>query len=203
MALLKYISRQFGKPTGVGGTLSTFVMNIMNQPQYKTLLRNININHNDVILDVGFGNGYLIKRILMQNPQLVAGVEISDDMIKNVSKNNKKAIVNNQLNLLKANVENMPFTNNYFDKIYTVNTIYFWQDINKGLSEIYRTLKSDGKFYNLIYTKEWLDKIPYTQQGFNKYTLDSLLQIMLNNKFKISNIIDIKAKASMCIIATK
>lgn len=42
MNITKYISKQFGKPTGIGGNISTFIMNLMNQPQYRGIINNLN-----------------------------------------------------------------------------------------------------------------------------------------------------------------
>ena len=56
----------------------------------------------------------------------------------------------------------------------SINTIYFWNDTVKGLSEIRRTLKNGKSFYNIVYTKEYLDTIKYTQIGYKKFELNEL-----------------------------
>jgi hypothetical protein len=43
------------------GKISTKTMNIINQEQYTSVLENLNLVSNDIIMDIGFGNGYLIK----------------------------------------------------------------------------------------------------------------------------------------------
>jgi hypothetical protein len=56
---VKYVGINFANPAGIGGRISTGIMNIINQKQYKAVLDNIRLEQNNCILDIGFGNGYL------------------------------------------------------------------------------------------------------------------------------------------------
>ena len=199
--LTKYIARQFGKPTGIGGILSTFIMNNLNRKQYKAVLGNIDVQANDAILDIGFGNGYMIKRLLKKNPKKMYGIEISQDMLTKVSRKNSSALSAERLDLQQADIKDLPYENSLFDKIYTINTLYFWSDTDKSFSEIKRTLKPDGIFMNVIYTKEWLDKILYTQYGFSKYSVEQIVDMTENSGLKVIQIIEIQPNVSFCIIA--
>ena len=60
---IEYVGNNFRNPNGIGGKITTKIMNIMNQKQYKAVLDNINLENNDILLDIGFGNGYLIKKL--------------------------------------------------------------------------------------------------------------------------------------------
>ena len=201
MSITKYISEQFGNPTGVGGAISTFIMNVMNQTQYKGIINNLNCSENDRILDIGFGNGYLINNLAKKNEGNFYGIEISDDMIKTGHRRNNKLIQQERVHLVKGNVMDIPFEDDFFDKIYTVNTVYFWEDLDKSLLEIKRVLKPNGIFINAIYSKEWLDKIKYTQHGFSKYSPSELVEITSSNGLNILKVTETKKNISYCIIA--
>ena len=54
---IEYVGNNFRNPNGIGGKITTKIMNIMNQKQYKAVLDNLNLKNNDVLLDIGFGNG--------------------------------------------------------------------------------------------------------------------------------------------------
>ena len=204
MALIfKYIARQFGNPAGFGGKISTFIMNCLNRKQYNAVAENINIRETDTILDIGFGNGFLIRRLSNKVFQKMYGIEISPDMLNTAMRKSQKKIEQGKMELMLANVQNLPFENASIDKAYTVNTVYFWQDINKGFSEIKRTLKPNGLFLNVMYSKEWLDKLPPTQYGFSKYTIEQIEKITIENGLKIERIFEIQRKKSFCIIARK
>ena len=164
---IRYVGSNFGNPNGIGGKISTKIMNILNQNQYKVILEKIELKPNNNILDIGFGNGYLIKKLFEKNiPINIYGIEISKDMLNSVSQKNKINIKEGRLKLFLEDISKTSFEENVFDKIYTVNTIYFWNELEKCFSEIKRTLKPNGIFLNVIYTKEYLNKIVYTKYGF-------------------------------------
>jgi ubiquinone/menaquinone biosynthesis C-methylase UbiE len=199
---IKYVGKNFGNPNGIGGIISTKIMNIINQKQYKSVLKNIHTEPNQNILDIGFGNGYLINKLLKQNiPIKIYGIEISNDMIHKVENKNRKYIENGTLKLILENISKTSFENNLFNKIYTINTIYFWKELDKCFAEIKRIIKSDGIFMNVIYTKEFMDKIIYTKYGFNKYTVEEIENITKDNGMKIIKTIEIKKNKSYCIIS--
>jgi ubiquinone/menaquinone biosynthesis C-methylase UbiE len=199
---IKYVAKNFRNPYGVGGKVSTKIMNIMNQNQYKAVLKNIHLKPNDIVLDIGFGNGYLIKKLFEQNNNIkIFGIEISIDMLNKVTKENKQNIENGVLKLFLENISKTSFGENLFDKIYTVNTIYFWNELDKCFSEIKRVLKQDGIFINAIYTKEYLDKTIFSKYGFNKYTLEEVKNITEKYGLRIVGIIEIKKNESYCIIS--
>jgi ubiquinone/menaquinone biosynthesis C-methylase UbiE len=63
-----------------------------------------------------------------------------------------------------------------FDAVTSVNTIYFWSDTIKGLSEIKRVLKGNGIFVCAVYSQEWLKRVSYTKKvvKFFSKVLDNL-----------------------------
>jgi len=199
---IKYVGGNFGNPNGFAGKISTKLMNIINKRQYKAILDNINLEQNDILLDIGFGNGYFINKLFKKNiPINIYGIEISNDMIKNVSKKYKKYIENGLLKLSLENIVNTSFENETFNKIYTINTIYFWNKLEKCFSEIKRILKPKGIFLNAIYTKEYLDNIIYTKYGFNKYSIKDIIKITEENGMKINKIVEIKENKIYCIVS--
>jgi len=108
--LIKYIGSNFAKPNGIGGSITTKIMNRMNQKQYNTLLKKIKLQPNIAILDVGFGNGYLINKLLEQSiPIKLFGIDISKDMVDYVSLKNKHYLDNDSLNLSLENISDTYF----------------------------------------------------------------------------------------------
>ena len=201
--LSKYIAQQFEKPTGICGVLLTSIMNWQNRQQYESVSDNINIQANDTILDVGFGNGHMIKKLLRHNPKKIFGIDISKDMLARVGRKYASSIASGLLDVQLADIKNLPFTDSSFDKIYTINTLYFWTDTVSSFSEIKRTLKPDGIFLNVLYVKEFLDKISHTRYGYSKYTIEQITDMTKKSGLKVTRIIEIQPNASFCIIAKK
>lgn len=201
--LAKYIAKQFGYPSGFGGAIVHFIMNKQNAQQYEAVLENIHIQPTEIVLDIGFGNGYLIKMLLKHNPHRVYGVEVSPDMLNRVGSKLKHFISKGKLILCLANVNRLPYNDTFFDKISTVNTLYFWDDAEVCFAEIRRTLKPCGIFINVFYTKELLDKIHHTQYMYSKYSVSQVIEMTIKSGLKIKQIIELQKNISYCIIAEK
>lgn len=201
--VFQYIARQFGKPTGFGGKVSTFIMNCMNKELYRAVENNLDIRPADAILDIGFGNGYLIRRLTKHNLQKLYGVEISADMLNITAEKSKLAIEEGRIELSLADVQQLPYSSNSIDKAYTVNTVYFWNDVDKSFAEIRRVLKPGGVFLNVIYLKEWMDKLPVTQYGFTKYGVEEISEVTVRNRLKVEKIVEIQSGRAICVIASK
>ncbi|QQO08751.1 class I SAM-dependent methyltransferase [Breznakiella homolactica] len=197
---IKYVAEQFARPEGIGGTVSTFIMNRMNRKQYQAVSGNIHIKPDETILDIGFGNGYMIKKLNELRPRRIYGIEISEDMVR---KGRKKFMDAANVTVLKADIAELPMEDRTIDKIYTINTCYFWNDAGKSFSEIKRVLRENGLFLNAFYTKNWLDTLEYTNHGFKKYTLEELAEMTGRYGFRVKDIIEISTEKSYCIVAEK
>lgn len=179
-----YWASQCGNPKGVIGRVMTWAMNRANKVMYYGIIENMKPSEDMKILDIGFGNGYLEKLIYSESKCSIHGIDISEDMVKIASENNKKGIVNGDIHLCVGDCCNLIFENNSFDIVVTMNTIYFWNDTIQGLQEIYRVLKENGVFYNAVLTKESLDKVFYTKNGFKKFELNEYVEMGKQVGFK-------------------
>ena len=169
------ISRQFGNPKGFIGRICCKIMNVINRRMYKSVVNEITADATSNILDVGYGNGYLLSKLYKKFKCSIYGIEVSPDAAKLACKRNKKAVKAGKIKLILADCCNMPFKGEEFDFVTTVNTAYFWEDTEKGLAEIYRVLRSGGIFFNAVYKKEWLQKLSYTKEGFKFFTEEDFI----------------------------
>ena len=197
------IGRQFSNPHGFVGAVCCKIMNAINNKMYKSVANEIIADENATILDVGYGNGYLLKKIFKKCRCNLYGVEVSTDAEKLALKRNKKGIKTGKIKLLRADCCNMPFEAETFDCVATVNTIYFWEDTDKGLTEIYRTLKSGGKFYNVVYSKEWLQNLPYTKEKFKFFDKEDYIRLGERAGFTEVQIKEIKEDKNFLVVFTK
>ena len=170
MKLIEYIGSQFGNPKGIIGKICCVIMNAINQKMYTEVSDMVLKNSCIDILDVGFGNGYL-EKILSKHPGvMMKGIDISEDMIVSATKRNKKAVEQGRVVLSLGDCCNLDFPTEMFDAVTSVNTIYFWSDTVKGLTEINRVLKDKGIFVSAVYSQEWLKKLSYTKKGFKFFS---------------------------------
>ena len=89
--------------------------------------------------------------------------------MKVASEKNKAGIENGDIHLSVGDCCDLQFEDNYFDIVTTMNTIYFWNDTMQGMQEIYRVLNDKGVFCNAVVSKDGLDKMFYTKNGFKKF----------------------------------
>ncbi|MBD5159563.1 MAG: class I SAM-dependent methyltransferase [Ruminococcus sp.] len=167
--LSEYIGRQCGNPHGIIGKICCLIMNIINNMMYKNIISDINSDKNIRILDIGCGNGFFIRQLYRNTKAHIYGIDISEDMINTTARLNRKAITEGHLKLRAGNCCNLPYNDKTFDVVTSINSIYFWDDTLKGLSEIKRVLRNDGVFYNAVYSKKFLKKLPYTRKCFKLF----------------------------------
>lgn len=173
----EYIGSQFGNPRGFVGKVCCLIMNIINKAMYKKTVALIDVKDGARVLDIGYGNGYLLKCLNKKNNLELYGIDISEDMLIQATKKNKKAAEKGKLHLEIGDCCKLRYEDNMFAAVSSINTVYFWDDTVKGLSEIRRVLIPGGSFYNVVYTKEWLDKLSYTKKGFKKFEPGDLVKL--------------------------
>jgi ubiquinone/menaquinone biosynthesis C-methylase UbiE len=170
MRFTEYIGSQFGNPRGLIGKICCVIMNLFNRKLYCKVLDTVLKHSGRKILDVGVGNGHLEKMLSEKSDVIVSGIDISEDMIKNAAKRNFSAVQQGRVILSLGDCCDLQFSDGMFDAVTSINTIYFWPDTIKGLSEIRRVLKDDGIFINAVYSQEWLKKVSYTKHGFKFFS---------------------------------
>ena len=199
----EYIGSQFGNPRGFVGKVCCVLMNIINKAMYKNTVSVMNISPDENMLDIGYGNGYLLNCVYKKTKANLYGIDISEDMRIQATKRNKKALRDGKLFLDTGDCCDLKYADDFFEAVTSINTVYFCEDTVKGLSEIYRTLKAGGSFYNVVYTKEWLDKLSYTEKGFKKYGPEELAQFGRTAGFENIQVKDIVKGKSFVVIYTK
>ena len=55
----------------------------------------------------------------------------------------------------------------------------------------------------MFYEKDFLDKIVYTKYGFNKYSVEEIKTLTVENEMKILDIVEVEKNKSYCIISGK
>ena len=129
-------------------------------------------NQPKLILDVATGTGDLAfaaqKKI---NPNKIIGLDISNGMLEvgrsKISKRNLK----DKLEFIKGDSENLPFENDYFDSVMVSFGVRNFENLNKGLSEIFRVLKKGGQIVVLEFSKPKKFPIKQTYNIYSRYIL--------------------------------
>ena len=200
VSISRYIARQFGKPVGVGGAFVTSIMNRQNRPFYKDVMRLLSLSDSDSVLDLGCGNGYVLNMLASNSACALTGVDFSPGAIKSAMSRNRKFVSGGRVNLVCQDMRRLPFSDCSFDKAVSINTVYFWEDLDGIMAEVWRVLKPGGLFVNALYTNDTLDRFSHTKFGYKRFMLSELVFAARNAGFAvdITKVFDGKAYCLVC-----
>ena len=204
MNFATYFSKQARKPTGIFGRFYMSRVFEKGNAELNALVYEIlSIRENDHILEIGFGTGTLINKIAATlDNGLVEGIDFSKSMVAIAQKKNRKHINNGKVKIHMGDFDDVPFDDNYFDKIFSVNTIYFWKNPDTTISKICRILKPGGKLIIGFNEKSEMEKMPLNKDVFQYYSTQDLTELLsIHGSLNNIDIISKKGKQITCYCA--
>jgi SAM-dependent methyltransferase len=180
----KFFASQFKKPRGLFGNFYSKLMEKGNSRNYVVLINELNIQPNDKILEIGYGPGIGIRLILEKcNSCLIHGIDFSKLMYRKASELNRKSIHDKKVELFLADFLSVSFESNYYDKIFCLNVIYFWDNLLVPFQTIKSVLNSDGIFCFYMAHKDYLIKKTFPDSIFNKYSIEEVVSALYEAGF--------------------
>lgn len=159
MPLSQFLAGQLGNPNGLFGGLAGSVWNRRNAALNDTVLELLGLQPVDRVLEVGFGGGYLLNRMsAIVDDGLLAGVDISPAIVASAQKRYQERVRKGKLGLICACAEALPYPDRQFTKVCSVNSIFYWQDVEQGLCEIARVLEDGGQLVLCFTSQESLER---------------------------------------------
>jgi SAM-dependent methyltransferase len=182
----QYLSSQLVCPSGlIGKYLIGKLWNRHNVALNNSTILHLHPHAHDRILEVGFGGGYLLKKVLSVVPGgTIAGVDASPVMVERARSAFRKPLSHGVVDVRLATAEHLPFVSAYFDKACSVNSIFYWPDLGAGLAEIHRALRSKGFFVLTFTVKADLDKRGFAHPGIRSYANDEVLAAVRQAGFR-------------------
>lgn len=126
------------------------------------------------ILDIATGTGDFAIEALSLNPDKVIGVDISQGMLEEGRKKLKKKKLDHLIELQLGDSEKLLFPENNFDAVIVSFGVRNFENLEKGLSDMYRVLKPGGKTVIVEFSKP--ESFPM-KQAYNFYFKHILPQI--------------------------
>lgn len=185
MNFIDFFSKQAEKPTGLFGKLIMSRIFEKGNAELNTFMKELlSPEETDHLLEIGFGPGKMIKDLAaITKKGKIVGVDFSDAMVSIAQKRNQKHIANGRVKIHHGSFEDLSYNDNVFDKVYTVNTIYFWPDPAKTVRKIKRLLKPGGKLVIAFGDKAQLEKKSLNKEIFRCYSNEEVKDLLENSGF--------------------
>ena len=91
-------------------------------------------------------------------------------MVAIAQKKNRNHINKGKVKIHLGDFDEVRFDDNWFDKIFSVNTIYFWKNPDTTISKICRILKPEGKLFIGFHDKSEMEEMPLNRDVFQYYS---------------------------------
>jgi len=186
MDIFRKIGKQFRKPTGIPGKIVSNLMILGNRFAYETMIKELAIQSNDKILEIGYGPGIGINLISRRYETCdMYGIDFSELMYRRAARRNKQFIKNNKVHLFLGDFVETDISVIGFDKIFCINVVYFWDNLQKPFKRVRSLLKDDGTFCFYMAKKDDLNKVRFTKDDiFNKYSIEQISEALKAAGFK-------------------
>jgi len=124
-------------------------------------------NNPKYILDVATGTGDLAIALADSDAKKIIGLDISAGMLQVGKDKIQKKKLNKRIEMIQADSENLPYPDHTFDAITVAFGVRNFENLEKGLSEIYRVLSPGGVF--VVLETSVPTKFPF-KQGYKVYS---------------------------------
>jgi SAM-dependent methyltransferase len=142
----RFIAAQLRQPTGPFGRLvMTRMLNRGNAELITAAVAALELQRSDAFMDVGFGGGLGLQLAAARTEGPLWGVDFSADVVLAATTSFRKPIAKGRLNVICADVADLPLRDGLVQAICSTNTIYFWPDPLAGLCSLRRVLSPGGR----------------------------------------------------------
>lgn len=132
-------------------------------------IRRMELRPGERVLDLGCGSGWatrLLARLVGEGPDgfgQVVGLDVADEMIREARTASKD--FDNVL-YVWGSAQQIPWEENFFDKVLSVESFYYYADQDRALMELFRVMAPRARLFILInlykdnqYSLQWVDKL--------------------------------------------
>jgi len=134
------------------------------------------------ILDIATGTGDLAIALTKCNPKEIIGADISENMLQVGIRKIKKKKLDKIIKLELGDSEKLKYSENYFDAITVAFGVRNYEDLDKGLSEMYRVTKKNGSVWILEFSKPSVFPVKQIYNFYFRFVLPNVGRLVSKDK---------------------
>jgi len=133
----------------------------------------------DRVLDLGCGTGWASRRMARTAAE-VTGLDVADEMLRRAEQTSAEG---DNVRYVWGSAEKIPAADNYFSKVLSVESFYYYADQGKALDELRRVMAPAGKLFILInlykdnhYSLRWVTELKVPVHARSEAEYEELLR---------------------------
>ncbi|AMW06184.1 class I SAM-dependent methyltransferase [Gemmatimonas phototrophica] len=185
-AMARHAAAQLAEPRGLWGRVMGTVMNSVNADMNEQSIALLALESHEHVLEIGFGGGKTLPMLLQRvSAGRVTGMERSETMLAAARASHVPELRAGRLALVAGDASTLPWSDATFDKVLTVNTLYFWESPVGVLTEIRRVLRSTGSLVLAYRPQSHMERLPVSSHGFRIYSDEAIVEMLHDAGFEV------------------
>ncbi|MEM6801005.1 MAG: class I SAM-dependent methyltransferase [Bacteroidota bacterium] len=185
----EHIAKQLRCPAQAEGLEIGERMNQSNERLIKRTVEAAKLNAEDKVLEIGHGNGKHISDLFAIETSITyTGLDISSLMHEQAKEHNEILIKKGLASFHLYDGACLPFPDNTFNKIFSVNTLYFVDNPLAYIEELERVSQEKSLMVFGLVDKSFMKDKPFQENGFRLYGEKELRDLFKNSPFKVLSI---------------
>ncbi len=181
---LQELAKQLQNPSGELGKIVAQNMSIGNLPMIQHSIDLLQLKPGENILEIGHGGAKHLTNILTKNSDCkYFGVDISPLMHQEAIENNQHYIDQKQANFCLYTGDFLPYDSLHFDKVFTVNTLYFIENLSKFFTDLHRVCRPAAHICLTFADATFMQTLPFTEFGFILRDANQIIDEATKNGF--------------------
>ena len=187
---LKLIAAQLRKPEGDDGAKVGELMNEGNRTINQDTMAHLNITAGNHVLEVGMGNGHFVGEVITAADNVrYVGCDYSSIMVTEAEKRNAAYVKEGKARFTVGNAESLPFEDDTFDLLFSINTIYFWDNPEAVAKEFGRVLRPGARMVLGFRPEAIMSLYPVTQYNFRFWNRETASELFEENGFEVTEVV--------------
>ncbi|WBW96888.1 class I SAM-dependent methyltransferase [Oceanirhabdus sp. W0125-5] len=140
---------------------------MLNMYQLEKIIELLNVRNEDKILELGCGNGYITEYISDVTNGNILGIDFSSEAIDSATKRTSQK--SSRLQFECNNIQDIDYEANTFDKIVSIDSLFFLRDLESSLLKLNNILKDNGYIVTSFFFPGNNENFPLSDVVSNSY----------------------------------